>query len=306
VIFLFTIAFNSNAVEWTDQDVISMDHYTKSIKWHYKYYIKKNSSIGRNNKYLYKALEESNSVKNSFLDKVHPHLKKHFRDEYEASIKITLESINYNLDSEAKTLSLWMANVLNINWEWWSQKNYKEFKYPPSVTKDSGFVWWIFIVFAALIAIFILLPFSKSTIKSRQLHKLNIIFEQDARGAGAHGDALSQLQMFGLDGIKNVSDNYNDKINKLFLLAKKDRNAKKVLDKQHQIDIEQFKNLYGLMIKNRGQAYIRGHWVPASSLVYAQTLEFLIKNKDNDNIAEIVRRLVVYFENNETGDIKSL
>lgn len=305
MIFLFAIAFSSNAVEWTDQDVISMDHYTKSIKWHNKYYIKTNSSIGKNNEYLRKALKESNSVENSFLDKVHPHLKKHFRDEYEASIKITLESINYKLGSEAKTISLWMANVLNINWERWSQNNYKEFKYPPSTTKNSGFVWWIFIAFITFITIFILFPLAKSTIKSRQLYKLNSIFEQGARGAGTHGDTLSQLQTFGLDGIRNVSNNYNDKLNKLFLLAKKDRNTKKVLD-EHHIDIEQFKNLYGLMIKNRGQAYIRGHWVPASSLVYAQTLEFLIKNKDNDNIAGVVRRLVIYFENNETGDIKNL
>jgi len=305
VIFLFTIAFNSNAVEWTDQDVLSMDHYTKSIKWHDKYYIKTNSSIGRNNEYLYKALEESNSVKNSFLDKVHPHLKKHFRDEYEASIKITLESINHNLSFEAKTLSLWMANVLNINWEWWSQKNYKEFKYPPSATKNSSLVWRIFIVFVALITIFILFIFTRSTIKSRRLYELNRRFEQDARGAGHTGDALSQLQTFGLDGIKNVSDNYNDKINKLFLLAKKDRKVNKVLNR-YQIDIEQFKDLYGLMIKNHGQAYIRKHWIPASSLMYAQTLEFLIKNKDNDNIGEVVHRLVAYFENDESGYIKDL
>ncbi|MBC8549190.1 MAG: hypothetical protein H8D23_06020 [Candidatus Brocadiales bacterium] len=165
--------------------------------------------------------------------------------------------------------------------------------------------WWFFIIFVAFIVIFIIFLFIKSTIKSRRLYELNRRFEQDARGVGAYGDPLSQLRAFGLDGIRNVSDNYNNKLNDLFLLAKNDKQVNKVLNK-YQVDIKQFKDLYGLMIKYHGQAYIKNHWVPASSLVYAQTLEFLIKNKDKDNISDVVRRLVTYFENDESDYIKDL
>jgi len=293
LVLLLVISFSAHATEWTEQDMVSMDHYTASIDWYNKYNSTYDQEI--NAKYLLKALEESNAIEDVFLDKVHPSLKWHFRNEYEGGI--LLLSIGH-LGGE-KAAAFFMAMPIIDRWKQWYSKHHKEFKYP--YTKDQTFPWWI-LVFIAIFSIgaFVLVPFIHSINKSRRLQKLNMRFAHDARGAG--GDVLYQIQMFGIEGIRNISNNFDDKLNELFALAKKDKTVNKVL-KKYQIDREKFDDLYGLLIKGRGQAYINGHWVPASSLVYAQTLEFLIKNKDSDDIRGIVHRLVDYFENDEYGEI---
>jgi hypothetical protein len=50
----------------------------------------------------------------------------------------------------------------------------------------------------------------------------------------------------------------------------------------------------------------KGHWIPASALVYGPTLRFVLRHKDDDSevLRKVCYRLCQYFSANETGEIK--
>lgn len=113
-------------------------------------------------------------------------------------------------------------------------------------------------------------------------------------------------------------------------LSKRDLNEEKYLDKlvsliyseeyiktflfESGVSPTTLKNIYYKLDANGAGQFVDGHYVSASSLVYGQTLifildhyiddKFFIKNQDEYNSTLfIVNRLVEYFKNKETGPV---
>ena len=51
--------------------------------------------------------------------------------------------------------------------------------------------------------------------------------------------------------------------------------------------------LYDKLVRDGAAIFKKGHWIPASSLAYSQTLTFVLKNKDEDhgNFGKVCYRL---------------
>lgn len=64
--------------------------------------------------------------------------------------------------------------------------------------------------------------------------------------------------------------------------------------------------LYRLAREGRMPAHKRGHWIPAPSLAYGQTLDFVLKHRhdDHEQFRKVSARLWQYFSYNETGEIE--
>ena len=103
----------------------------------------------------------------------------------------------------------------------------------------------------------------------------------------------------------NRSDELNNAISDLYYLAKKDSTTKPLLD-EYIIDESSFRELYWSLIKNDGSGYIKGHWIPASTLVFGDTLEYVLKVNNNSNLSmrDAMYRVKGYFDRNEIGEIE--
>ena len=118
--------------------------------------------------------------------------------------------------------------------------------------------------------------------------------------------------------IKDSSKN-DEALDNLYNLSKDFKYTNKRLD-EYKVDKERFKRIYGnLVIAGAGQ-WIKGHWVPASSLVFGSTLEYILeeleKHKGEDlnssiplsNIPgywmEIAFNLIEYFEKGKMGRVE--
>ncbi len=103
----------------------------------------------------------------------------------------------------------------------------------------------------------------------------------------------------------NRSDELNNAISDLYCLAKKDAMTKSLLD-EYIIDESSFRGLYWSLIKNGGSGYIKGHWIPASTLVFGDTLEYVLKVNNNSNLSmqDAMYRVKGYFDRNEIGEIE--
>lgn len=72
------------------------------------------------------------------------------------------------------------------------------------------------------------------------------------------------------------------------------------------VDDKALDALYNKLVRCGAGIYKKGHWVPASTLAFGQTLEYLLKSKDTgqDEFKKICYRLWQYFSENETGEIE--
>lgn len=115
--------------------------------------------------------------------------------------------------------------------------------------------------------------------------------------------SLQSATMGLLDG--NRRDELNNAISDLYCIAKKDPTTKPLLD-EFIIDESSFRELYWSLIKNGGPGYIKGHWIPASTLVFGDTLEYVLKVNNNSNLSmrDAIYRVKDYFDKNEIGEIE--
>jgi len=136
-----------------------------------------------------------------------------------------------------------------------------------------------------------------SLVKSYKLRKISKILMP------VSNQSLQSATMGFLDG--NRSDELNNAILDLYCLAKKDSTTKPLLD-EYIIDESSFRELYWSLIKNGGPGYIKGHWIPASTLVFGDTLEYVLKVNNNSNLSmrDAMYRVKGYFDRNEIGEIE--
>jgi hypothetical protein len=136
-----------------------------------------------------------------------------------------------------------------------------------------------------------------SIIKSYKLKKISKVLTP------ALNQSPQDAVMNFFDG--NRGDELNNAISDLYCLAKKDPTIKPLLD-EYIIDESSFRELYWSLIKNGGPGYIKGHWIPASTLVFGDTLEYVLKVNNNPdlNMRDAMDRVKGYFDRNEIGEIE--
>mgnify|MGYP000432680909 FL=1 len=136
-----------------------------------------------------------------------------------------------------------------------------------------------------------------SLVKSYKLRKISKILMP------VLNQSLQSATMGLLDG--NRRDELNNAISDLYCIAKKDPTTKPLLD-EFIIDESSFRELYWSLIKNGGPGYIKGHWIPASTLVFGDTLEYVLKVNNNSNLSmrDAIYRVKDYFDKNEIGEIE--
>jgi hypothetical protein len=73
-----------------------------------------------------------------------------------------------------------------------------------------------------------------------------------------------------------------------------------------KVDEQELNNIYRRLVTHGAGIMKKGHWIPASALVYGPTLRFVLRHKDDDSevLRKVCYRLCQYFSANETGEIK--
>ena len=101
------------------------------------------------------------------------------------------------------------------------------------------------------------------------------------------------------------SEKQEKAMEELLNLCESDIYTRKLM-KRYNADRETLKRAYEKLIMVGGGQWKRGHYVPASSLVYNQTLDYLLKNIDKveDEFRHVVWRLLKYFEKRKIGKIE--
>ena len=121
---------------------------------------------------------------------------------------------------------------------------------------------------------------------------------------------VDYADVFKLSKKFNEKDKY---IEELIDIAEADEYVKSVMN-EYEASRQTLKELYEMLISLGAGQYAGGHYVAASSLVYAATLKFLlhvsikqqfrINNMDAKNSAIfIANRLIKYFERGEVGKV---
>ena len=86
----------------------------------------------------------------------------------------------------------------------------------------------------------------------------------------------------------------------LFTLCESDPQVRAVMD-DHSVNRKTLMDLYSFLLRTGAASWERGHYVPASTLVFAFTLKFLLENKDKRAFQEIALRLMDYFAAGQVG-----
>jgi len=109
----------------------------------------------------------------------------------------------------------------------------------------------------------------------------------------------------GFDAIKPRLDERKEGLRELFALVREDPVTSKLLQ-DYRVDDKELEELYIKLVRNGAGIYKKGHWIPASTLAFGQTLEYVLKNKDtgHDEFEKICYRLWQYFSENEYGKIE--
>jgi len=99
-------------------------------------------------------------------------------------------------------------------------------------------------------------------------------------------------------------EEHDKALEELFDLIENNNDLKKIID-HHGADREKLRELYKTLKREGICLWRRGHFVAASTLAFGQTLDYcLAAEKKGISYESISSRCLVYFKNNETGEIK--
>lgn len=105
--------------------------------------------------------------------------------------------------------------------------------------------------------------------------------------------------------VSSVADliNSDEALDELCDLCQADSNIVLVMDK-YSIDRVKLKELYKrisgvLCVVGPAEWTKDGHYVPASSIAYIATLDYLLRHQDDDDFREVASRIYSYFEDGE-------
>jgi hypothetical protein len=116
---------------------------------------------------------------------------------------------------------------------------------------------------------------------------------------------LRSLAEGGFDAINPRLNEIEDGKNELFKLIRDDPETNRIIV-NHKLNDDDLNDIYNKLIKNGAGVFSNGHWIPASSLAYGQTFDFILRhiNDDSNQFRNACFRLRRYFSENETGEIE--
>jgi hypothetical protein len=133
VLFMFMSACYHDTDTWTDKDHVETLHYFDSLRDN-----KEASRIARQAGSTFSpqqlkqvraltasALDEARQVSDELLDKVHPELKKHYREEYQRALELALQNLEYQDYSAAQK-----STVLFSNYSDWFVAHQSDIHFP--------------------------------------------------------------------------------------------------------------------------------------------------------------------------------
>ena len=140
-------------------------------------------------------------------------------------------------------------------------------------------------------------PIIYSFKKSKRLRKISKIIGQNPE----FGEPSSCIKYFSIEEIKKREK----ALEELLKLCESDPYLTKVMEK-YKADKEILKKAYEKLIMAGAGQWKRGHFVPASSIVYGQTLDYLLRNidKEDRDFSFVAWRLLKYFEKRKIGKIE--
>ncbi|MFH0964567.1 MAG: hypothetical protein V2A58_11235 [Planctomycetota bacterium] len=138
--------------------------------------------------------------------------------------------------------------------------------------------------------------------KSARLLKIARILTPEPDGGESLMGALAKG---GFDGISPRMNQIENGEKQLFALVRDDPVTSKMLQ-EHGLSDDDLDKLYWKLVGGGAGVFAKGHWIPASSLAYGQTLEYVLRHKedDHDRFRKVCYRLRQYFSENETGEIE--
>jgi hypothetical protein len=138
--------------------------------------------------------------------------------------------------------------------------------------------------------------------KSRRLQKIAVKLTPTPDGGESIIRAFTEG---GFDALGPRLNDIEEGKRELFGLIREDPVTSKLLQ-DYEVDDKELDDLYNKLVRNGAGIYKRGHWIPASTLAFGQTLEYLLKNKDTgqDDFKKICYHLWQYFTENKTGEIE--
>ncbi len=139
IVLLANTACNSSS-KWTDKEKENSVHYFNSAKLAKQATKLLNEAGEKSNKMtvevekqlmkLHKtALEEAKLVDDALLDKAHPELREHYRNEYQKYLELELEYYKTRVDA-GQASNTYQSMVFQNKWVDWHNANKKDIKFP--------------------------------------------------------------------------------------------------------------------------------------------------------------------------------
>jgi hypothetical protein len=136
--------------------------------------------------------------------------------------------------------------------------------------------------------------------KSYRLRKIS----KKLRPVPDSGDSFAeQFASWGFDAITPRLDDLDMALKELSALANEDPEVSRLI-LQHRLEEDELKDIYKKLVHNRAGVYTNGHWVPASALVFAAPLEYILRHINDEDFQPVAFRVRSYFDHNETGEIE--
>ena len=103
-----------------------------------------------------------------------------------------------------------------------------------------------------------------------------------------------------VSSVADLMNSHRDElIDELCDLCEADPNVVLVMG-NHSVNREKLKEIYNHMCAVGMGVWTKdGHYVPASSIAYTATLDYLLRHEDDDNFREVAARVCSYFEDGE-------
>ncbi len=139
--------------------------------------------------------------------------------------------------------------------------------------------------------------------KSRRLQKIS------SKLAPRPDGGESFMRSFAEGGFESISprlEQLDVGMQELFDLVRQDPVTSRLLE-DFKVDDQELNNIYRRLVTHGAGIMKKGHWIPASTLVYGQTFRFVLSHRDDDSEAfrKVCFRLYQYFSSNETGEIQN-
>lgn len=124
------------------------------------------------------------------------------------------------------------------------------------------------------------------------------------------GKSVLRDRGFSIERMLAEFDDMDAALDALLSLCESDRAVGHVIT-QRGVSREEMKELYHMLLVGGAGQWTSGHFVPASTLAFAQTLDYAVRTlvkpagpkPDGEKVVRVAVRLIEYFERNEVGII---